>query len=64
MSLKEQSQDTVKQEIPRLIHRYCERLSYGIIIITEKALFISIGENVTQIPFSLSIFYKIKQSHA
>ena len=35
MSLKEQSQDAVKQEIPRLIQRYCERLSYGIIIVTQ-----------------------------
>ena len=35
MSLKEQSQGAVKQEIPRLIQRYCERLSYEIIIITE-----------------------------
>ena len=34
MSLKEQSQDAVKQEIPRIIQRYCERLSYEIIIIT------------------------------
>ena len=36
MRLKEQSQGAVKQEIPRLIQRYCDRLSYGIIIITSS----------------------------
>ena len=62
MSLKEQSQGAVKQEIPRLIQRYRERLSYEIIIITLLSLFMSLLSLLSLFMSLLSLFMSLFMS--